>query len=209
MTVFVVINPVANSPVVTTAPTQRAPAKTRILQLVNVLFYEEGIRSVGVDRIISSASVTKATFYKHYRAKDNLIVEYMAYRYARARAQLEAVIAATPTPELALRDFMASIIADIESPGFRGCAFINAAAEFPQADHPVRRIITAHREWLTQSLADLLRETHHPVPGDAADELVLARDGALTGGYAGDSIAASAALTRIVDRLLADKAPQA
>ena len=185
-------------------PAQRAPAKNRILETVNVLFYEDGIRNVGVDRIISASSVTKATFYKHYRAKDNLIVEYITHRHAHERAAVEALIAAASTPEIALRDFIASVMAEIDSAGFRGCPFINAAAEFPQADHPVRKIVTAHREWHVDTLAELLRGMGHPVPGDAADELLLAKDGAFAGGYAGDSIAASAALCRIANRVLAE-----
>lgn len=185
------------------SPAQRAPAKARILDTVNVLFYEDGIRNVGVDRIISASSVTKATFYKHYRAKDNLIVEYISHRHAHVRAEMNAIIAAASTPEIALRNFISMVIAEIDSDGFRGCAFINAAAEFPQPDHAVRKIVTAHREWYTETLAQLLRDMGHPVPGDAADELLLAKDGAFAGGYAGDSIAASAALARIADRVLA------
>lgn len=185
-------------------PAQRAPAKGRILDTVNVLFYEDGIRGVGVDRIISASSVTKATFYKHYRAKDNLIIEYITHRHVHVRAEMDALIAAAPTPEAALREFVGSVIAEVGSPGFRGCAFINAAAEFPAADHPVRRIVTAHREWYTETLSRLLRDAGHPVAGDAADELLLARDGAYTGGYAGDSIAASAALARIANRVIAE-----
>jgi AcrR family transcriptional regulator len=194
--------------VVESAPTtQRAPAKGRILDTANVLFYEDGIRNVGVDRIISASSVTKATFYKHYRAKDNLIVEYITARHDTVRANVEHMIATSPNAEQVLRSFVAAIIAEIDSPGFRGCPFINAAAEFPDAEHPVRKVVTSHREWYVDTLAELLREMGHPVPGDAADELLLARDGALSGGYAGDSIAASAALARIADRVLAQARP--
>jgi AcrR family transcriptional regulator len=187
---------------------QRAPAKGRILDTANVLFYEDGIRNVGVDRIISASSVTKATFYKHYRAKDNLIVEYITARHESVRADVQRMIEAGPNAESVLRAFVDGIIAEIDSPGFRGCPFINAAAEFPDAEHPVRRVVTHHREWYVDKLAELLRETGHPVPGDAADELLLARDGALSGGYAGDSVAASAALARIADRVLAQARPQ-
>jgi AcrR family transcriptional regulator len=191
--------------VVEEAPaTQRAPAKGRILDTANQLFYEDGIRNVGVDRIIAASSVTKATFYKHYRAKDNLIVEYISSRHDRVRAELEAIIANAPDPEIALHDFVAATGAEIASPGFRGCPFINAAAEFPNADHPVRKVVTAHREWYVETLAQLLKAVGHPVPGDAADELLLARDGALSGGYAGDSVAATAALGRIANRVLAE-----
>jgi AcrR family transcriptional regulator len=184
--------------------TQRAPAKGRILETANELFYEDGIRNVGVDRIIAASSVTKATFYKHYRAKDNLIVEYISNRHQLVRGNLEAIIAKADGPEAALQGFIAAIVSEISSPGFRGCPFINAAAEFPDAAHPVRQVVMAHREWYVDTLAELLRSMGHPVPGDAADELLLARDGALSGGYAGDSIAATAALGRIAQRVLAE-----
>jgi AcrR family transcriptional regulator len=191
--------------VVEEAPTtQRAPAKGRILDTANELFYEDGIRNVGVDRIIAASSVTKATFYKHYRAKDNLIVEYISSRHERVRADLETIVANAPDPETALHDFVAATGAEIATPGFRGCPFINAAAEFPDADHPVRKVVTAHREWYVETLAELLKGMGHPVPGDAADELLLARDGAMSGGYAGDSVAATAAFGRIVGRVLAE-----
>ena len=189
--------------VVEAPPTaQRAPAKGRILETANELFYEDGIRNVGVDRIIAASAVTKATFYKHYRAKDNLIVEYITSRHERVRANLEAIITESPDARAALRGFVAAVLAEIASPGFRGCPFINAAAEFPDSDHPVRQVVTAHREWYVDTLAQLLKETGHPVPGDGADELLLARDGALAGGYAGDSVAASAALGRIANRVI-------
>lgn len=181
---------------------QRAPAKGRILDTANDLFYEDGIRNVGVDRIIAASAVTKATFYKHYRAKDNLIVEYITARHERVRANIEAIIAAAPDARSALREFVAAVLAEIASPGFRGCPFINAAAEFPDSEHPVRLVVTAHREWYVETLAQLLKEMGHPVPGDGADELLLARDGAMAGGYAGDSVAASAALGRIANRVI-------
>lgn len=188
----------------TTPAAQRAPAKARILETANELFYEDGIRNVGVDRIISASAVTKATFYKHYRAKDNLIVEYISNRHERVKANLGGLIERAPDAGTALREFVAAVSAEIASPGFRGCPFINAAAEFPDAEHPVRRVVLSHREWYVDTLAGLLRDLGHPTPGDGADELLLARDGALSGGYAGDSIAAIAALQRIAGRVIAE-----
>jgi AcrR family transcriptional regulator len=182
--------------------THRAPARGRILVTANELFYEDGIRNVGVDRIIGASAVTKATFYKHFRAKDNLIVEYVTGRHQQARAGIEAIIATEPDARAALTAFVASVVAEIDSPGFRGCPFINAAAEFPEHEHPVRRIVAMHREWWVQTFAGLLRDVGHPVPGEAADELLLARDGAMAGGYAGDPVAASTAFVRIADRVI-------
>jgi len=188
-----------------TRPTERsAPAKARILDCADKLFYEDGIRTVGVDRLIAVSSVTKATFYKHFGAKDNLIVEYMTRRHHKVRENIEAVVANAPDAETALRRLVQAVVTEIGAPGFRGCPFINAAAEFADPMHPVRQVVAMHREWYIDLVTELLRDAGHPVPGDAADEFLLARDGALAGGYAGDAIAASAAVNRVASRVLDD-----
>jgi len=179
-----------------------APAKIRILETAGNLFYEAGIHSVGVDRLISESAVTKATFYKHYGSKDRLIVEYITARHNNERTRLEALAADTGNAEAALRALVGAVSAEVASPGFRGCAFLNAAAEFPDPLHPVRTIIERHRDWYTEFLAGLLQELGHSMAGDAADELMLARDGAMSGGYAGDPIAATSALGRVADRVI-------
>jgi len=180
----------------------RAPAKGRILDCANRLFYEDGIRAVGVDRLIAESSVTKATFYKHYRAKDNLIVAYITNRHHAVRDNIEAIIAAAPDAEPALRRLVQAVGNEIVAPGFRGCPFINAAAEFADARHPVHQVVTMHRGWYSETVVGLLREAGHPEPGDAADEFLLVRDGALAGGYTGDAIAVSAAMSRLASRVL-------
>jgi AcrR family transcriptional regulator len=181
-----------------------APAKQRILDTANALFYDEGIRSVGVDRLINHSSVTKATFYKHYGSKERLISSYVDDRHRQAAVELAELVKQHPDdPDAVLRAHLQAISAWISSPEFRGCPFINAAAEFSDPTHPVRRSVVAHREWLIASFEQLLRALGHPLPGEAADDLVLARDGALTGGYAGDPIAASTALERAFERVLA------
>ena len=197
MTTMIAIERPAPTPVL-------APAKQRILDTADVLFYDEGIRAVGVDRLISASSVTKATFYKHYGSKDRLIGDYVEHRHRQAAIELADLVEQQPSPEAALRALQESISAWISSADFRGCPFINAAAEFSDPTHPVRRAVVAHREWFVGSLEQLLRGLGHSLPGEAADDLVLARDGAMTGGYAGDPIAASTALARAFDRVIRD-----
>jgi AcrR family transcriptional regulator len=182
---------------------QRAPgAKVRILETADDLFYSEGIRTVGIDRLISTSKVTKATFYKHFGSKDRLIVMYIEARHVAEVARFEKILEANPKPEAALRAIVAATSSDIASPTFRGDAFLNAATEFSEARHPVRSVVLRHREWLTGFLAELLQDLGHRMPGDAADDFILARDGATSGGYAGDPIAASASLTRITDQVI-------
>jgi AcrR family transcriptional regulator len=179
-------------------------AKLRVLVTADRLFYDEGIRTVGVDRLIAESSVTKATFYKHFGAKDNLVLDYITRRHTAAEEHLARIVAASDTSLVALRAIVQAVIDDIQSPGFRGCPFINAAAEFADAANPVRVVVVQHRDWYTEALVGLFREAGHPLSGDAADEFLLARDGAMVGGYAGDAIAATAALSRVADRLFAD-----
>jgi AcrR family transcriptional regulator len=181
-----------------------APAKLRILETADRLFYEEGIRSVGVDRLIAASSVTKATFYKHYGSKDRLITEYIAYRHRTEANAVDELLASDDDPTRILRALQDAITTAVVSPGFRGCPFINAAAEFPEASHPVRRAVESHREWYVDVLEQQLRRMGHPMSGDTADDLNLARDGAMTGGYAGDPVASAAALNRTFERVIAE-----
>lgn len=179
-------------------------AKARVLVTADRLFYHEGIRTVGVDRLIAESSVTKATFYKHFGAKDNLVLDYIGRRREEAQLALEVIRSESATPNETLRRITESITETIQSPNFRGCPFANAASEFADATHPVRLVVVAHREWYTETLDSLFRDAGHPMPGDAADEFYLARDGAMTGAYSGDTIASIAAFARVTSALFAD-----
>ena len=183
-----------------------APARGRILETAYDLFYREGIRAVGVDQLIAASSVTKATFYKHYRSKDNLILEYISARHRRFRDEFESMVTESEDAATALRSIVDAAAKEITRAGFRGCAFNNAAAEFPDPLHPLRRIVADHRDWYVDALETLFRAIAHPFPGSAADEVLLARDGALAGAYMGDPVAATAALGRMVSRVMAEAA---
>jgi AcrR family transcriptional regulator len=191
----------------TEAPARPAiHAKIRILATADGLFYSEGVHTVGVDRIISEAKVTKATFYKYFRSKDTLIVAYLQGRDQRAREFLGEVHARFDTPEQRLRGVVAEIADELKRPGFHGCPFINAAAQFADPRHPVREAVTVHREWYSGTVEDLFRGMGHPRPGDAADDFFLARDGAFAGANLGDPIAAHAALLRAIQRVIVEVA---
>jgi len=182
----------------------RAPwAKQRILDTADELFYNDGIRIVGVDRLINVSSVTKATFYKHYGSKERLILAYITGRHEAMQSRVTEIIDASVDAEDALRNLVTSYSASISGSCFRGCAFANAASEFPDSAHPVRAVVAEHRDWRTGVLSDLLAQLGHPMPGDAADEFMLAIDGAHAGGYAGDPIAATTAFQRVTSRIIA------
>jgi AcrR family transcriptional regulator len=189
----------------TTSPPPRpgtSPARERLLAVADELFYADGITTTGIDRLIASAQVTKATFYKHYGSKDTLILEYIAGRDRRVRATLEGLLETDRGPGAVLAAVVDAVVAATARPGFRGDAFLNAAAEFASPTHPVRLAIIEHRDWRTGFLEDRFRELGRPQPGAAADELSLLIDGVVCGAYTGDAIAASSAFTRATRRLL-------
>lgn len=184
-------------------------AKLRLLEIADELFYTDGINSVGIDRIIADAGVTKATFYKQYGSKDTLILDYVTGRDRQIRDALEELERESPDPGSALAALVDAVVSDTARPNFRGDPFINAAAEFPDPGHPVRRAIAEHRDWFTGFLEALLRRAGHPQPGAAADEFYLLRDGAMAGAYSGDAIAATSAFVRGAERILHSSGPDA
>lgn len=182
-----------------------APAKLRILEVADRLFYNEGIHTVGVDRIISEAHVTKATFYKHYRSKDLLIVTYVEGRHLRAKHLIDGARAQLSDPADVLRA-LATLIRQVATrTGFHGCPFINAAAQFGDPSHPVRQAVARHRAWERGLAATIVAELGHPTPEDAVDDLILFRDGALSGSNVGDPERAYRAFARAVERIIAER----
>ncbi|PJJ61359.1 TetR/AcrR family transcriptional regulator [Compostimonas suwonensis] len=177
-------------------------AALKIRATAAVLFYDEGIHTVGVDRIIADAGVTKATFYKHFPSKDSLVVAYVYDRDAAIREHLGELARTLATPELVVRALAATISDYIQAANFRGCPFINAAAQVRDETHPARLAVTEHREWYSAFVEGLFRDLGHPRPGDAADDFFVVRDGAMSGVHVGDTVASNAALRRGVDRLI-------
>lgn len=157
-------------------------ARSRLLTTASRLFYSEGLHSVGVDRIISEASVTRATFYRHFPGKEDLLVAYLAFADQAIRTQVETARNTMRDATDVLRAVARSIADGIRSDGFRGCAFLNAAAEYPDPEHPVHQAVLAHRQWFLDTVTDLLAQTGEGSPGPAARHFVMLRDGAMAAG---------------------------
>ena len=182
-----------------------APAKQRILEAATTLFSQEGIRAVGVDRLIQQSSVTKATFYKHFGSKERLIQHYVSAASVTALASLDEHLAAHRLPHERLMALVDAVHADLRHDGFRGSLFVNAAAEFPDPCDPVRVMVAEHHEAIAARVTQLLQAVGHPMPGEAADQIMVAYVGALSWGYVGDPIGASVAFRHSVERVLSDE----
>ena len=175
------MNPVAGTP-------RPSAARERLLTTASALFYDEGIHAVGVDRLVAAASVTRATFYRHYPGKDDLVVAYLRARDRALRAGIAGFEATGAQPAEVLAAVATGIGDDICGPSFRGCPFINAAAEYPDPTHPARVAVRDHRRWFQELIERLLVAAGHPRPAPAAREYVLLRDGAMIGGYLEDAV---------------------
>lgn len=165
--------------------TTGAGTRQRILDAANELFYTHGIRATSADRIIEQVGITKVTFYRHFRTKSDLVVAYLEQQSAAERAWLEST-ARGDDPLARARTIAADIGAASCSPGFRGCAFINAAAEFADPDDPVRIAVDAHRGWMIGLFAEIAGQAGVGDVGSVANQLMILRDGAMVNGYLGD-----------------------
>lgn len=167
----------------------RSDARDRLLATAADLFYREGIHSVGVDRILGAAGVTRATMYRHFAGKEGLVVAYLDHEDAVIKGYFEAAAAQGGTPAKLVERIIEGIAEDARRYHQRGCPFINAAAEYPDPDSDVRRIIERHRTWFKETLTSALRAASVPRPAQAAAALVLLRDAALVGVYLdGDAV---------------------
>ncbi|MET9020635.1 TetR/AcrR family transcriptional regulator [Actinopolymorpha sp. NPDC004070] len=169
-----------------TSKIRTSEARDRLLATASRIFYAEGIHSVGVDRIIAEAKVTRATFYRHFPGKEDLVLGYLKATDHAIRKQVEVALAAgRPAPD-ALRAVAESIAQGIQSDGFRGCAFLNAVAEYPDPDHPVHQAVLAHRQWFLDTVNTLMASIQETEAGPAAQHFVMLRDGAMAAGCLSD-----------------------
>jgi AcrR family transcriptional regulator len=171
--------------------------RERLLEAASGLFYAQGLRAVSADKIIDAVGTTKVTFYRHFRTKDDLVVAYLSLRAEQERAAVdEAVARSDGDPQTALRLIAEGCHAVAGSPGFRGCPFINAAAEYPDPDSAVRQIVAAHRQWFQAMFLKIVEPMELDDPDAVAEQLMLLRDGALVAGYLGSPLQVGPSLLR-------------
>ena len=157
-------------------------ARQRILDTAFVLFYARGIRTVGIDLIIAESGVAKATFYKYFPAKDDLVVAYLDKVDAIWTSQLKsAAEAAGPEPTHQLIGMFDALSSACRREGYRGCAFINAAAE-SQPGTAVHDRTVRHKAAVLAWVRDLARSAGARDPDSLGRSLTLLLDGGLASG---------------------------
>ena len=160
------------------APTsQRRSARERLLAAAEELFYEEGINTVGIDRVIERAGVAKASLYDCFGSKEGLIRAYLTTRHEARQKKLHERLAQYDNARdrlLGVFDLMTEIA---PATNFRGCAFIRAHAE-AHAEDSVKAVCDEARSWIRGLFTDLAWDAGAVDPESLAAQLVLLYDGA-------------------------------
>ncbi|MFC5698676.1 TetR/AcrR family transcriptional regulator [Pseudomonas sp. GCM10022186] len=151
-------------------------------QLVNTalaLFYREGFHATGIDRILAESGVAKMTLYKHFKSKDELIIAALEARFAPAAERMARAFAHLPPREAILRVFD-GLDEWLRQDEFCGCAFINAAAEFHDREHPVHRLAASYKIATQNYFRDALERLGAPQPERLARQLQYLMEGAIS-----------------------------
>jgi AcrR family transcriptional regulator len=157
---------------------ERLSARERLLRAASDLFYEEGVHTVGVDRIVERAGVAKATLYALFGNKEGLVRAYLTARHDRTRERMTGELAARfETPRERLLGVFEIQGLSFTEPGFRGCAFVGANAESSEGTS-LEEVTDDYRNWVHTLFLDLAEEAGTTKPENLARQLVLLYDGA-------------------------------
>jgi AcrR family transcriptional regulator len=175
-------------------PSARRPAsetREHVLAVAHDLFYADGIRQTGVDRIVAAAGIGPTTLYRLFGSKDGLVTAYVEREAAAYRQWMSGVIEGA-TPRDGLRAFMRGVADQVEGSHCRGCPFQLALAEIPDPAHPAHRAAVALKRQVRDALRDLAVRARAADPEATGDQLMLLAEGSYAAGRSLDSAAISA-----------------
>lgn len=136
----------------------RTDTREKILSVADRLFYQEGIRAVGVDTIIAESQVAKTTLYRYFPSKDDLVVAYLEKRDRLFWELLEERLKQhSQKPKEQLLEIFAWIDTLLDSKDNYGCPFLIVASEFPELDYPGHKVATIHKEKMRSRLEKLIK----------------------------------------------------
>jgi AcrR family transcriptional regulator len=143
-------------------PAKRSPTlprevrEQRVLDAAADLFYARGVHEVGMDELVRATGLGKATVYRLFPTKDELVGAYLRRLSAEILAAIDADIAHhADDPATAVRAIVSAVAEDLARPTFRGCPFNNASIEFADPTHPGRIAARDYRAELARRLTGL------------------------------------------------------
>ncbi|HLX03174.1 MAG TPA: TetR/AcrR family transcriptional regulator [Trinickia sp.] len=160
------------------AHTAGTEAQAQLLRAAGELFYREGVRAVGVDAVVERAGVNKMSLYRQFASKDDLVVAYLEQSDIRFFERFEHSIAKHPAdPARQLAQYFEDLCARASVEDYRGCPFVNVSAEFPDASHPARLVVSRNKAKLMARLTEIATQAGADDPQALADALALLIEG--------------------------------
>ncbi|MDX2078022.1 MAG: TetR/AcrR family transcriptional regulator [bacterium] len=153
-------------------------AREKILEVAGNLFFQYGYRAIGIDMIIEQSNIAKATLYRHFKSKDDLIVAYLEEMNRQFWAWIDGATAPHETPQAQLIAIFDALQKLISTPSCYGCPFLIAASEFPDPTHPSHGVALANKEAVRARLLALCDSMGAKNPQGLANQLYLLMDGA-------------------------------
>ncbi|MES2257947.1 MAG: TetR/AcrR family transcriptional regulator [Pseudomonadota bacterium] len=185
----------------------KTPLRQRLFDAAAKLFYEEGIRGVGVDAIAKEAMTTKMALYRYFDSKDALITEWLRHLTAQYAGVLDGLADRYPDePRKQLLGFAHFIADDLARASHRGCPFINSIAELPDASHPARILVGQHKARQLARLGTLCAQAGIADPEAAAIHLSCVLEGAQIMAQNGSAPQIGLRMLAIVNAILDGKA---
>lgn len=136
----------------------KASPRERILEVATDLFYNQGYRATGINEVIEKSGVAKATFYNHFPSKDDLCHASLEILSANELNFVDSLINAANTPESRFMSVIESLDTWVKMTNYRGCAFINIAAEIPDESSPLRKVGTRLYDGIRERIERLTKE---------------------------------------------------
>lgn len=153
--------------------------KARILDTACKLFYERGVRAVGVDLIVEKAGVAKTSLYRHFGTKDDLVAAFLKREDEDFWGKWDQVAREYAGDAIGELDAHLAWIGErVGRANYRGCPQINVAAEFPEANHPARKVAAAHKRQMRERLRGISERIGVARPDELAAQLSLLINGA-------------------------------
>lgn len=164
-------------------PAKPPRAIDRIRAVADEMFYREGIRAIGVDEIVNRAGVTKPSLYRSFASKDELAAAYLRDYEAAFWERFDAAAKGHENDARAhLLAYFDGLAQRASKGGYRGCGLTNAAVEYPQAEHPARKVAEANKRALRSRLAAMAKDMGAADPQALGDGLLLLLEGAYASG---------------------------
>lgn len=178
----------------------KAP-RERLLSAANRLFYQEGIHTVGIDRVIEAAGVAKASLYSSFGSKSELVQAYLSQRKEAQQKRITAAIARSESPRERILAVFDSLAEATAQPGFRGCAFMRASAE-GELEAGTKAVCEETRAWLRNTFVELAKAAGMADAKRMGQQLALLYDGAVVSAHMDRNLSAAAAARDVAEMIL-------